>query len=112
MVLYQSACKICNDYEFLSESNVTDFELQFYCFNRCFQLSIGNHNLELSGGPSFNIVCGASNRILRKSASGMASDKAPVSMSLSMFNSRNPLENRAFYAYFLMADLLTAGGTL
>ena len=44
------------------------------------------------GGPSFNIVCGASNRILRKSASGMAPDKAPVSMSPSTFNSRNPLE--------------------
>ena len=29
------------------------------------------------GGPSFNIVCGASNRILRKSASGMAPDKHP-----------------------------------
>ena len=39
------------------------------------------------GGPSFIIVCGASNRILRKSASGMALDKAPVSMSPSIFNS-------------------------
>ena len=39
------------------------------------------------GGPSFNIVCGASNQILRRSASGMALDKAPVSMSLSIFNS-------------------------
>ena len=41
-----------------------------------------------SGGlPSINIVCGASNRILRKSASGMALEKAPVSMSPSIFNS-------------------------
>ena len=38
------------------------------------------------GGPSFNFVYGASNRILRKSAPGMALDKAPVSMSPSMFN--------------------------
>ena len=39
------------------------------------------------GGPSFNIACGASNKFLRKSASGMALDKAPVSMSPSIFNS-------------------------
>ena len=39
------------------------------------------------GGPSFKIVCGANNRILRKLATGMAIDKAPVSMSPSMFNS-------------------------
>ena len=39
------------------------------------------------GGPSFNIVCGASNGILERSASGLALDKAPVSMSPSIFNS-------------------------
>ena len=39
------------------------------------------------GGPPFSIVCGASSRFLRKSAGGMALDKAPVSMSPSMFNS-------------------------
>ena len=39
------------------------------------------------GGSSFINLCGASNQILRKSASGMALDKAPVSMSSSMFNS-------------------------
>ena len=32
-------------------------------------------------GPSFNVVCGTSNRTLRESASGMALEKAPVSMS-------------------------------
>ena len=43
-------------------------------------------NWKSVGGPSCNIVCGASNRILRKSVSGMVLDKAPVSMSPSMFN--------------------------
>ena len=64
------------------------------------------------GGSSFNIVCRASNQILRKSASGMALDKAPVSMSPSCLTPRNPLENKAFFAYFLMANLLRAGDTL
>ena len=64
------------------------------------------------GGPSFSIVCGASNRISLKSASGMALDKAPVSMRPSVFNSRNPLGNKAFFVYFLMANLLRAGETL
>ena len=57
-------------------------------------VAIGAYNCPLStifwnsgGGPSFNIVCGASNRTLRRSASGMALDKAPVSMSPSIFNS-------------------------
>ena len=64
------------------------------------------------GGTTFKIVCGASNRILRKSASGMVLDKAAVSMSSSIFKSQNPLENKEFYAYFLMATLLIAGESL
>ena len=39
------------------------------------------------GRPSFIIVCGASNRILRKSASGTALDKAPESLSPSEIES-------------------------
>ena len=57
-------------------------------------VAIGAYNCPLAiiiwnsgGGPSFNIVCGASNRILRTSVSGMALDKSPVSISPSMFNS-------------------------
>ena len=57
-------------------------------------VAIGTSNCPLatliwnSGGElSFNIVCRASNRILRKLASGMAPDKAPVSMSPSILNS-------------------------
>ena len=59
-----------------------------------FTVAIGASNCPLAtiiwnsgGGPSFSIVCGASSQILCKSASGMALDKAPVSMSPSMFNS-------------------------
>ena len=63
------------------------------------------------GGPSFNIVCGASNRIFCKSASGMALDKATVSMSPSLFNSPKSVGKKAFYAYFLMA-FFKAGETL
>ena len=44
-----------------------------------------------SGGPSFNIVCGASSRSLRKSASRTALDKASVSMSPSIIKSPNSL---------------------
>ena len=39
------------------------------------------------GGLSISNECGASNRILRKSAAGMAVNKAPVSMSPSLLNS-------------------------
>ena len=39
------------------------------------------------GGPSFIVLCGASNRISRKSSSGEALEKAPVTLSPSMFNS-------------------------
>ena len=48
------------------------------------------------GGPSSKIafVCGANNRVLRKSASGMAIDKTPVSISLSMLNARIPLKKK------------------
>ena len=66
-----------------------------------------------SGGrPSYNIVCGATNRISRKSSLGIALGKEPVSVSLSIFNSRNPLENIAYCAYVLMVSLLIAGETL
>ena len=64
------------------------------------------------GGPSFNIVCGAINRFSRKSASGMALDKAPVSLSRQYLAPGNPLENKAFHANFLMANLLRAGEVL
>ena len=49
-----------------------------------------------SGGPSFIIVCGASNGILRKSASGMALDNAILSMTRRYLIPRNPLENITF----------------
>ena len=39
------------------------------------------------GGPSFNFVFAASNRIFGMSASGMTLQKASVSMSTSIFNS-------------------------
>ena len=60
------------------------------------------------GGPSSKIVfvCGPNNRVLRKSAFGMTFYKAPVSITLSMLNSRNPLENIALCVYFSMIDLL------
>ena len=45
------------------------------------------------GGPSINIVCRAGNRILGESASRMAPDKAPVSMSPSIFNSAKSIGN-------------------
>ena len=63
------------------------------------------------GGPSFNTVCVANNRTFRRSASGMAPDKTPVSMSPSMFNSPNSIRNKAFCVSFLMANLLIAGET-
>ena len=44
-------------------------------------------NWNSSGGPSFILVCGAGSQILRDTASGTALDKAPVSMSPSVFNS-------------------------
>ena len=48
---------------------------------------LANITWNSGGAPSFKFVCGASNRILRKSASGMAPDKALVSMSPSIVNS-------------------------
>ena len=65
-----------------------------------------------SCGPSFNFVLGASSRILRKSASGMVPDKAPVSMSPSKINSPKFNGKKAFFAYPLMAKSLRAGETL
>ena len=44
-------------------------------------------NWNSDGGPSFKIVCGASDRFLRKSASRMAIDRVPVSMRRSIYNS-------------------------
>ena len=64
-----------------------------------------------SGRPSFNIVCGASNRFFQKSASGMAPIKAPASMSPSYSSPRNPLENIASNAYFFTVSLLIVGET-
>ena len=53
------------------------------------------------GGPSFDIVCGAINRILRKSAPGMALDKAPVSMSPSIFNSPKSIKKVKHFSRIL-----------
>ena len=63
-------------------------------------VAIGASNFPLAtiiwnsgGGLSFSIVCGASNRILCKSAPEMALDKAPVSLKSSVFNYEKSIGN-------------------
>ena len=83
-----------------SNCNSTVEKSAFYC-------PLATINWNSGGGPSFIIVCGASNWILRRSASGMALDKPTVFMSQWILNSpksigylwasgyltpRNPLE--------------------
>ena len=50
-------------------------------------------------GPIFSNVCRASNRILCKLASGMALDKAPVSMTHRYLTPQNSLEKIAFCVF-------------
>ena len=66
-----------------------------------------------SGGwPSFNIVYGASNRILRKWASGSALDKAPVSISPSRFNSSKFIGKNSILHLFFSAMFADSGRNL
>ena len=63
-------------------------------------------------GPSFNNVCGASNRLLRQSASGMALDKAAVLMSPSMFDSPKSVEKYSILHLFLNGKFVDSGRNL
>ena len=81
-----------------------------------FTVAIGASNGPLAtiirnsgAGPSISFVRGAIKRVLNKLAPGLAHDKAPVSMSPSIFNSITPMEiafGIAFYGNYLMAKLL------
>ena len=69
-----------------------------------YTVAIGASNCPLAsmiwnsgGGPQFNIECGAGNRILRNSASGMALEKASISMSPSMFNSPKSIGKQSIF---------------
>ena len=73
---------------------------------------LANITWYLGEGPSFNLPSGASNQILRISVSGMAANRAPVSMSLLNFNSPKSIRNHSTLCSFLMAILLTVGETL
>ena len=63
-------------------------------------------NWKSTGGSSFDTVCGASNRILRKSAPGVAIDTAPVSMSPSMFNSPKPIGKYSILCFFCKGEFV------
>ena len=60
------------------------------------------------GGPSFYFVCGASNLILRKSASGMA----PVPMSPSMFISPKSIRKGSILRLFFNGKFVDSGRDL
>ena len=67
-------------------------KLQFCRCNRCFQLSVGNHDLEnLVQEPCFRIFWDAICLICWKSASEMALDRAPVSIRQSIVKSSDSI---------------------
>ena len=66
-----------------------------------------------SGGrPSYNIVCGASNRIMRQSASEMAHDKVSVSMSPFVFNSPKSIGKKRILRSFSNDKFVQSGRNL
>ena len=84
-----------------------------------YTLAIGASNCPLrtifwnsGGGPSFNNVYRASYRVLRKSAFGMAPDKALVSMSPPIFNSPTSLGKHSILSLFFNGNFVDSGRNL
>ena len=73
---------------------------------------LATKNWNIGGGLSFTVVCGASNRILRKLAHGMALDKAPVSMIPSKFNSSESIGKYSFLRLFFNGKFVDSGRNL